>query len=308
MESYKSILVTADTRLADHPILDLAAEIITGTSGLLTVAEFIPEFSWLARISMPDHRELLELMIKEKAKQLDSLVSPLREKGINVETKVLVGKTSVAITRQASSGNYDLVMTPSKGQHSRNSGPLGQTAKGLLRNCPSAVWLVAATGPTRPRHILGCVDTSSEHAIDSELNEKILETGSSLSGSYNAELSIVHAWRMQDEAMLSTRLKSEAVARYIDRDREYRKERFEEFLKQHSSFHPQRGHLVEGRTLDVLASFVKENKVDLVVMGTVGRSGVAGMVIGNTAERLLDEIECSILALKPDGFRCRLLE
>jgi len=41
---------------------------------------------------------------------------------------------------------------------------------------------------------------------------------------------------------------------------------------------------------------------DLVVMGTVGRSGIAGLFIGNTAEMVLEQVQCSVLAIKPPGF------
>ena len=41
---------------------------------------------------------------------------------------------------------------------------------------------------------------------------------------------------------------------------------------------------------------------DLVVMGTVGRTGIAGLFIGNTAEMVLEQVQCSVLAVKPAGF------
>jgi nucleotide-binding universal stress UspA family protein len=37
-------------------------------------------------------------------------------------------------------------------------------------------------------------------------------------------------------------------------------------------------------------------------MGTVAHSGVGGLFIGNTAEAILEPIECSVLAVKPEGF------
>jgi nucleotide-binding universal stress UspA family protein len=37
-------------------------------------------------------------------------------------------------------------------------------------------------------------------------------------------------------------------------------------------------------------------------MGTISRTGVAGLLIGNTAERVLQKANCSVLAVKPDGF------
>ena len=47
---------------------------------------------------------------------------------------------------------------------------------------------------------------------------------------------------------------------------------------------------------------MKQYDIDLLVMGTVARSGIPGLVIGNTAERLLPQVPCSLLAVKPAGF------
>ena len=37
-------------------------------------------------------------------------------------------------------------------------------------------------------------------------------------------------------------------------------------------------------------------------MGTVARTGIPGLLIGNTAETILQRVDCSVLAVKPDGF------
>ncbi|MEO8271575.1 MAG: universal stress protein [Aureliella sp.] len=39
-------------------------------------------------------------------------------------------------------------------------------------------------------------------------------------------------------------------------------------------------------------------------MGTVSRTGLSGLLIGNTAQHILDHIECSVLAVKPANFIC----
>ena len=59
-----------------------------------------------------------------------------------------------------------------------------------------------------------------------------------------------------------------------------------------------------GEPEDVIPEFAVAQGIDLVVMGTVARSGVAGLLIGNTAERVLRSLPCSVLAVKPDGFKC----
>jgi nucleotide-binding universal stress UspA family protein len=60
--------------------------------------------------------------------------------------------------------------------------------------------------------------------------------------------------------------------------------------------------LVKGRASAVIPRFAKKHAVDLVVMGTVGRSGIPGLLIGNTAEQILTHLESSVLTLKPAEF------
>jgi universal stress protein E len=45
---------------------------------------------------------------------------------------------------------------------------------------------------------------------------------------------------------------------------------------------------------------------DLVVMGALSRSGLKRIFIGNTAERILDSLDCDVLVVKPPGFAGKL--
>jgi nucleotide-binding universal stress UspA family protein len=63
-----------------------------------------------------------------------------------------------------------------------------------------------------------------------------------------------------------------------------------------------RKHLVKGPARLEIPVLAESLAVDLVVMGTVARTGVAGLFIGNTAEAILEQMECSVLAVKPEGF------
>lgn len=60
----------------------------------------------------------------------------------------------------------------------------------------------------------------------------------------------------------------------------------------------------EWRCCIAILDFVKKRKIDLLAMGTAGWGGVKGMFIGNMAERLLPQLPCSVLAVKPTGFQC----
>ncbi|WP_421712475.1 universal stress protein [Aeromonas salmonicida] len=51
-----------------------------------------------------------------------------------------------------------------------------------------------------------------------------------------------------------------------------------------------------------MPQYVADHQIDILVMGTVARTGISGFFIGNTAENVVQKLECSLLALKPNGF------
>ena len=61
-------------------------------------------------------------------------------------------------------------------------------------------------------------------------------------------------------------------------------------------------HQLEGSPDMTISKFVSDNGVDTVVIGTIGRVGIPGLLMGNTAEKVLRQLDCSLLALKPEGF------
>jgi nucleotide-binding universal stress UspA family protein len=61
--------------------------------------------------------------------------------------------------------------------------------------------------------------------------------------------------------------------------------------------------LINGQPEVVLTEMIERKKPDIVVMGTVARTGLPGLLIGNTAEHVLGRINCSVLTVKPQGFK-----
>ena len=45
--------------------------------------------------------------------------------------------------------------------------------------------------------------------------------------------------------------------------------------------------------------YAKEHKVDMIVIGTAGRSGVEHMMFGSTAEKVVRGAQCPVLSVKP---------
>ena len=52
----------------------------------------------------------------------------------------------------------------------------------------------------------------------------------------------------------------------------------------------------------MIPRLASSQQVDLIVMGTVCLTGLPGLFIGNTAENVLQQVDCSVLTVKPGGF------
>ena len=309
MKRFSNILVATDTRLDVHPIIDEAAELARLNGASLKLVDVVPEFSWAARMMVSDHDEIRKMMGQEKQDKLEALAAPLREQGLNIDVRVLWGKTSVEIIREVLRGRHDLVMRVAKGHVSRHKGFYGATGRRLLRECPCAVWLVAAAESSAYKHVVACVDTASSHKLDEELNSKVYELASSVSQQHKARFTLLHAWYIDAETLMSRRVSRTDIARIGKERREFVEGRLDKFLQTRGTgARPDNVELIELDPSFAIPAYTKEHNVDLVVMGTIARSGLTGMVIGNTAERILDNLECSVLAVKPDSFVSRITE
>ena len=303
MNEFKNILVATDTRLEQHPIVDEAAEIALRCDAKLKIIDVAPDFSWTVRMTMSDHDHVMELLCEEKAAALEGLAEQIRARGIEVETKVLRGKTSVEIIREVLRAEHDLVLRVAKGKDSRSQSFFGNSGARLLRQCPCAVWLVSSAAAPKFNHVLACIDTSSGDEQDRKLNERVYNLGLAISKYHGGHFSVVHAWSIWNEQMIKGRMGAEMFQEIEDNNEAQVVRMMNDFLKQYDSdTNAENVKCVKGEAADVIADMTWNDGVDLVVMGTVARSGITGMVTGNSAEQILNRIQCSVLALKPADF------
>jgi nucleotide-binding universal stress UspA family protein len=69
---------------------------------------------------------------------------------------------------------------------------------------------------------------------------------------------------------------------------------------------PGRRHLVGQHPINAIPDLAREIGCTILVMGAISRSGLKRVFIGNTAERVLDEVGCDVLVVKPPGFPSRI--
>ena len=306
MRRFKNILVVADEVTRDDNLItaiksaaDLAEDKQTRLKVVGTLEELPSDADDLYKI-VP-RPKLRDMLIEHRTAELDELVAPLREAGIQVATKVLVGVPHVEIIREVLRDQHDLLIKPASGNGSLKTAFFGSTDMHLIRECPCPVWVAKPTKTKKYARILAALDHVPGDEENRRLNEKILEISNSLAGSEDSELHIVHAWMLYEEALLKLLIGN---VDELARDTRASHEKWlDELLRDHTEAKDRiHVHLLEGKASDVIPTVAEQERVDLVVMGTLSRTQLPLRLIGRTAETLLNRLDCSVLTVNPEGF------
>lgn len=289
----------------DRTVLDRAAGLAKRDRAKLTVVQVVQNMpqEW-NRFQLGDTSlNLQELAIAECQSRLDEYVTPLQDGDLHVTTKVLVGTAFLEITRDVIANHRDLVMMTAEGEGGFQKRLFGSTSLHLMRKCPCPVWVFKPTLQKKITQILAAIDPDTEEQAGESLNATILQLASSIATHQTAQLHVAHAWVALGEGLLRSRTGAThpEVYQYV-REVEDRVRRGVQSLVQGFANETAEVHLIKGDPAEVIPGIVKSQEIDLLVMGTVCRTGIAGFFIGNTAEMILDEVDCSVLTVKPNGF------
>lgn len=303
MQRFSKILVAIEASAQDTPVLECAAQLALAHGAALTLVDVIPEFGWAQRLLVSGSEHLHQLLEKERGELLAAKLPALRERGLNVSCKVLRGRTSTAIIDEVGAGGHDLVMRNAKGSTSRRLGAFGTTSFELLRRCPCAVYLHQSRPTVQCSKLAAAVDANPEEPEVAPLNRRILETAVAIRDLARAQLDVIHVWSIYGERMVKEYMRT---SEFVELEQSIRKEHSASLAKLLTEADVQmpseRLHLIRGEPTIEIPNFARDNQIDLVVMGTVGRKGMAGLLLGNTAEMILNQLPCSVLAVKPAEF------
>jgi nucleotide-binding universal stress UspA family protein len=310
MKRFKNILLVCNFDAKQHMAVERAVSLARQNEARLTVFTVLKELPADARMaitSMPP-QELLELVINDRQEKVDALAADMGRQGVDARTRVVTGTPFLEIVRQVLRDKHDLVILAAEGKGGLKERLFGSTSMHLMRKCPCPVWVVKPAKRTKYKRILAAVDTASDFP-DREresLNPLIMQLASSLARMDGSELHLVQVWTVFAEGYLEVRGQTDKNS--ISKLRKDTKRQYTRKLDSLLAGVDLRGLVVHkhlprsDNTSRVIVKLAKSKKIDLLVMGSVCRSGLAGFFIGNTAEKVLSEVNCSVLTVKPEGF------
>lgn len=187
----------------------------------------------------------------------------------------------------------------------RNSGALsralfGSTGLKLLRNAAGPVWLAhPQQNEDQITNILATTDLS-------EVGQDVLLTGVAVAKQIPSRLSVLHVCEdMADRYVRRTGLSDEQISDYMQKSRLQAEHGVHSQLAAtdyRTLEHGVQVHVATGPADASILNAIADLRINLLIIATQARGGMTGVLLGNTAERLLSEVPCSIIVIKPEGF------
>lgn len=303
-EIYDRILVGMDFSLYAEAALKQAVWIARQTGARIVLAHTIANLRsavhWTSNEAKIDlltgAGDLMQRELREASDtKMRKMIVNLNAMDLDVKFETLLGEPFVELTHAVQSEGYDLVLIGTRGLAKWEQFFVGSTAKRLIRKCPGSVWIVKKEHVGQPKVVLAATDFS-------DVSLKAVTHGLRLAQQAGAEFHLLHIVDSNDvsDDLISRIPKGSSLRQEIN---EESSRRLEEFLKSLGGDRTQlQVHLSWGTPWQEIRRISRHQAADLIVIGTVGRSGIKGLLLGNTAEKVLDTCDCSILTVKPDGF------
>ncbi|SDK69920.1 universal stress protein [Microbulbifer yueqingensis] len=209
------------------------------------------------------------------------------------------------VIRRVMEEDFDMVIKNVEGR-SRRKGFKAMDME-LLRKCPCPVWLC------RPLHhgrddirVLVAVDPECEEGHAYDLAIRLLRLSRALADSWDGTLHIVSCWDYDVDAYLRHNfpldLPDEEIDRIVEQAGAKHRAKLDVLIRAAGIGGAMEIHHTIANPARFIPLLVEEKEFDLLVMGTVARTGIPGFIMGNTAENILQKLGCSLLALKPASF------
>lgn len=280
----------------------------------LTILEVMPEVrSQLNPLPQNlDIQQLEQALQNERRQDLNALLDSL-ETEAQVAIQIKTGKRFVEAIRAVMAEHYDLLIKAAENPPWLER-LFGSDDMHLLRKCPCPLWIIKPGSRSEYKNILLALDfdTTEPGSALSQFNETLLGFSARMACEADTQMHILHCWQPPDEMLLRAwgNLDDKQTHQYVHDEKSAHQRSLQRIA---DYINPSLGesaqgrryayfHLIEGAAQTVIPQQARSLGTDLLIMGSVARTGMSGVFIGNTAEMVLEQVDCSVLVVKPAEF------
>ena len=310
MKSFSNVLWATDGKSEDKLVIQRVLAVIKKFNSRLTLVHVIEELpSELSILSgkrkseiNKKRNEFLKLKETKSRADLQKIVATLKNQGIRANSMVVTGKVFIEIIRMVLRNKHDLVIKKT-GIDGGVLSSFGNEDMQLMRNCPCPVMLLKPTARKAHPVILAAVDPDPINSARDAINRMIIEYTLSIEHSFEkCEIHFIHAWDIKEGAFSKLGVPGNKKAMSY-REKQHRRELVDGVLDKYQwGSNKPKIHILKGNAKKLIPKLANDLDASLVIMGTVCRTGIPGLIVGNTAESVMNKVNCSILAIKPQNF------
>lgn len=242
--------------------------------------------------------------------ELESLAEKLCKQGLKAHASADWDYPAAeALVRRGRREDVDLIVAECHAG-ARRAAPwlLHLTDWELVKTSPVPLLLVKNASPWKKPVILAALDPAHTQAKKAGLDAEILQVASQFSETLDGSLEVMHSFEPLPAYVLMGLGASGTMPSEITTELEERATKLlQDALKGSGQTRAPR-HIVPANPKDAIPQVARDTGCAIVVMGAVSRSGLKRVFIGNTAERVLDDLPCDVLVVKPPAFKSRVAE
>ncbi|WP_019674440.1 universal stress protein UspE [Arsukibacterium perlucidum] len=303
MTVFSNVLVVLDPTDNQQKALNRGLELARKQPCKLTAFLSVYDFSYeMTTMLSGDERESMrQAVIHDRELWVGELINNARNQGIDIDLKVVWhNRPFEAIVHEVLEQNFDLVI---KGTHNHDilkSMIFTPTDWHILRKCPCAVLLVKEHEWPENGNIIAAVNAGSEQDHHQSLNQRVISNAKAMAQVLHGKVQLVNAFP-GTPVNIAIEIPEFNPQQYNSAMRQHHENAVAELARQFDMAE-QDTHVLEGMPEDIIPALATELDAEMVVIGTIGRTGLSAAIIGNTAEHLIDQLDCDVLALKPANF------
>jgi len=268
-----------------------ACDLAARCGAQLTIVDVMADVPRAARQVMPPKLE--QELVEHRLEALGALAKSRSD--VRITTAVLRGRPAISLIQEVLRSDHDLLIRAhGRDLTARTFGPIDTQ---LLRQCPCPVWLLGPAERSEPRHILATVDLASDVPDAEALNHHIIDLALTLGEAEHARISVLYVWTLFGQRVLPSHMPEDEYRDALESARRAATDALDRLLETFGTRASDvRRACLNGEPEDVIPEFAMTERADLVVMGSVARTGVAGWLMGNTAEAVLRALKGSVIA------------
>ncbi|SFD06273.1 universal stress protein UspE [Pseudoalteromonas denitrificans] len=306
MNTIKKILAVVDPSKTEQTALKRSFELAQKSGAKITAFLTIYDFSYemTTMLSLDEREAMRNAVIDDRKVWIKSIIEPFQNE-LEIDCKIIWhNRPFESIITSVLKDNYDIVLKATHEHATLKSVIFTPTDWHLIRKCPCPVLLIKEHQWPANGNVLAAVNACADDKQHLALNQRIMSDAKFISNLIDGNLHLVNSFPGTPVNIAIEIPEFDPTA-------------FNETVKKHhvENCHALANefdvctdncHIKEGLPEDVIPIVAEELDAELIVIGTIGRTGFSAALIGNTAEHVIDSLNCDVLALKPDGYKSPL--